>query len=429
MESKLPRGPFNIFSMGGMVFVHAIGVIPPMWLLLIGVLRNMDARLEEAATISGAGPWRTLLTVTVPLMTPGLLAVVILFLVAGLESLETPLALGRTAGIEVLATRVYALLGRTSEGGFSYGAPAALGMGGLAIGIAGICLYLYLVRHASSYAVVTGKGYRPNVINLGPWRYVALLPIILFLLIQVVIPFSILLVTSFQRFYQPMVPGSNPIWTMNNFRDMLDFRFFGQYLVNTLTVSVAAATLTMVLVSFFAWQVVRWPSKATQLVNALAFTPLAIPALISGLAFLLLFVGTPLYGTLILLVLAFVARYLAFGTRLMHAAQLQIHQELEEAAWVGGAGYLRTFFSINLRLLIPAFLNGWLWVLTHASRDFTTPLMVATAGSQLVANQIFGRYLAGQFPISAAMMVMLVTLNITVVVACSRWIYQAVGQE
>jgi len=423
------EGPFNVLSLEGMIFVHAIGIIPSMWLILISVLRVMDPALEEAASVSGASRLRSVLFVTVPLMAPGILAIVILFTVAGIESLETPLALGRPAGIDVMATRVYDLLHQPTGIGFAFGPPAALGLLGLLLGILGIALYLHFTRRASKYVVITGKGYRPRIVRLGRWKYVAVGAIAAYLVLQVVLPFGMLVATSFQRFYQPLAPGSNIAWTTNNYVSMLDYRFFGQYFVNTVLVAVGAATLTMLLVSFLSWQVVRWPSRLTQAVNVLAFMPLAIPGVISGLAFFLLFIGTPLYGTLILLVLAFMSRFLAYGTRLMHSAQVQIHKELEEAAVTAGVPYLRTFLSINLRLLLPAFFNGWLWVLTHTARDFTTPLMVASASSLLASNLIFGRYADGKFPESAAMMVALVLFNVCAVIAGRKWIVRAIGAK
>lgn len=423
------EGPVNIFTLEGMIFVHALGIIPSMWLLLVSVLRNMDPALEEAAATAGASRLGTMLRVTGPLMAPGLLSVVVLFTVLGLESLETPLALGKTAGIDVLATRVYDLLNPATGQGFDYGKPAALGMLGLFVGIIGIAIYLRLIRAANRYAVVTGKAYRPRPIKLGRWRWAALAAVMLFMLVKVVIPFGILVATSFQRFYQPLVPGVNIAWTINNYADMLDYRFFGQYAVNSMIVAFFAATITMLLVSFFAWQLVRWPSKLTQAVNALAFMPLAIPGVISGLAFFLLFIGTPLYGTLILVTMAFTANYLAYGTRLMHSAQVQIHRELEEAALTGGVSYWRSFFFINLRLLIPAFMNGWLWILVQSSRNFTIPLMVASAGAMTVANIIFGRYAGGNFTISAAMMVALVMFNIIAVFIGRKWIARALGEH
>jgi iron(III) transport system permease protein len=421
------EGPFNILSLEGMIFVHAIGIIPSMWLILISVLRVMDPALEEAASAAGVSRLRSTLFVTVPLMAPGILAILILFTVAGLESLETPLALGRPAGVEVMATRVYDLLHLPTGAGFAFGPPAALGILGLILGAVGIGLYLYFTRRASRYVVITGKGYRPRRLKLGRWKFVALGSIALYLVLQVVLPFGMLLVTSFQRFYQPLTPGSTIAWTATNYLSMLDYRFFGQYFVNTLLVSVSAATVTMLFVSFFSWQIVRWPTPLTRAVNVLAFMPLAIPGVISGLAFFLLFIGTPLYGTLVLLVLAFVSRFLAYGTRLMHSAQVQIHKELEEVAVTAGVPYMRTFVLINLRLLMPAFVNGWLWVLTHTARDFTTPLMVASASSLLASNLIFGRYADGKFPESAAMMVVLVTFNVCAVVIGRRWIVRAVA--
>jgi iron(III) transport system permease protein len=422
-------GPINIFTMEGMIFVHALGIVPSMWLLLISVLRNMDPTLEEAAAATGASRWSIIRHVTAPLMKPGLLSIIVLFTVVGLESLETPLALGKTAGIDVLATRVYDLLNSTTGQGVQYGQPAALGVFGLAIGIIGISFYMRLIRAASRYTVITGKAYRPRIIPLGRWRWVAVAFVMLFMLVKVVIPFAVLLATSFQRFYQPLVPGVNIAWTTANYESMLDWRFFGQYALNSLIVAVAAATITMLLVSFFAWQLVRWPSPLTRLVNVLAFMPLAIPGVISGLAFFLLFVGTPLYGTLILVTLAFTANYIAYGTRLMHSAQVQIHRELEEAALTAGVGHVRSFFYINLRLLLPAFVNGWLWIFVNSSRNFTIPLMVASASAQTVANMIFGRYAGGNFPISAAMMIALVTVNVLAVVVGRKWISRAIGDQ
>ncbi|MFN0074493.1 MAG: ABC transporter permease [Chloroflexota bacterium] len=421
------EGPINVFSLGGMIFVQAIGMVPSMWLILISVLRRMDPSLEEAAAAAGAGRMRTLTHVTAPLMAPGLLAIAVLYLVVGMETLETPLALGRTAGIDVLATRVYEMLHTTQ--GFAYGPPATLGMSGLILGLIGISGYLYFLRRANKYAVVTGKGYRPRMITLGAWRWPAVCGVGLYMALAAVIPFAVLVVTSFQQFYQPLVPDVRIIWTLNNYQELLDYRFFGQYFVNTIVVSAIAATVTMLFVTFIAWQLVRWPSRLTQLVNALAFLPLSVPAVISGLAFFLLFIGTPLYGTIALLVLAYTARFIAYGTRLMHAAQVQIHRELEEAALTAGVGQLVTFLQINLRLLLPAFMNGWLWVLTHAARDFTTALVVAGGGVLLASNVIFDRFANGRFPLSAAMMVALVMFNLTAVFIGRKWIGRTIGQD
>jgi iron(III) transport system permease protein len=184
---------------------------------------------------------------------------------------------------------------------------------------------------------------------------------------------------------------------------------------------VGAASLTMLLASLVGWSTVRLPSAVTRLTNMLTFVPLALPGVIVTLAILLMFIGTPLYGSLALITLAFVVRYLSYSTRLMHAAQIQIHRELEEASLTSSVGEVATFVHVNLRLLLPAFVNGWLWIVTHAAKDFTTPLLLASSGSQLVANVIYGRFTGGRFPESAAAMVLLVVLLIAVVAVGRRW--------
>jgi iron(III) transport system permease protein len=428
--SEAAEGPFNIYSLPGLIFVHVLGMVPTMWLFLTAVLRRMDPVLEEAASAAGAGRWRTLRTITAPLMRPGVAAVAISFFLSGLESLELPLALGPTAGIEVLATKIFFSLAPTADLGVNYGIPAAFGLLGLLMGVAGTFLYHHLVRRASDFAVVTGKGYRPRIIELGRWKYLALGAIGLFVIIKVVLPFAVLLYASFLRFYVPPIAEYLPDikWTLIHYERLFDYRFFGRFFVNTLIVALLAATLTMLLVSFIGWLVVRHPSPLSKAINLVAFMPLAIPGVISTLALFLMFVGTPLHGTLALITLAFLARYLAFGTRLMHSAVLQIHKELEEVSHTSGAGSFQTFWRITLRLLFPAFMNGWLWVLVHAAKDFSVALMLASAGSVVVANVIYESFVGGHFNSSAAMLVVLIAFNLIFVIAGRKWIGATLAQ-
>jgi len=424
------EGPFNIYSLPGLIFVHVLGMVPTMWLFLTAVLRRMDPVLEEAASAAGAGRWRVLRTITAPLMRPGVAAVAIYFFLTGLESLELPLALGPTAGVEVLSTKIFFSLAPTADMGVNYAIPAAFGLLGLLMGVAGTFLYLHLVRQASDFAVVTGKGYRPKIIELGRWKYLALAAIGLFVLIKVVLPFAVLLYASFLRFYVPPIGEylADIKWTLLHYERLFDYRFFGRFFVNTLIVALAAATLTMLLVSFIGWLVVRHPSPLSKAINLVAFMPLAIPGVISTLALFLMFVGTPLHGTLALITLAFLARYLAFGTRLMHSAVLQIHKELEEVSHTSGAGNLQTFQRITLRLLFPAFMNGWLWVMVHAAKDFSVALMLASAGSVVVANVIYESFVGGHFNSSAAMLVVLIAFNLLFVIAGRKWIGATLAQ-
>lgn len=420
-------GLLNIYSLRGMIFLHALGLVPSMWLLLTGVLRNMNPSLEEAANTSGVGRIATFRRVTLPLMRPGIAAVVVFYLIHGIEVLELPLALGPNAGVEVVSTRIFFAAMPFGSVPPDYPVAAALGTLALGLGLVGIFVYSYLIRRASAYSVVSGKAYRPTQIKLGAWRWPALMFVGAYLMLKVVLPLGMLLYASFLRFYQPpQLDIGNLPWTLDHYRALADYRSFGQPFWNTIQVAVGAAILTMLLASLVSWLVVRHPSPWTRILNVMAFMPLAVPGVISTLAFFLIFIGTPLYGTLILMVLAFTSRYLAYGTRLMHAAQLQIHKELEEAAATSSVPPWRGFISINLPLLKPAVVNGFLWVLVHASRDFSVALLLATAGSLLTGNVIYGAFIGGRYPPAAAMIVALVAFNALVVMLGRRYVMRAV---
>jgi iron(III) transport system permease protein len=164
------RGPFNIYTMWGMVFVTGIIAVPSMWLLLLALFRNFDPRLEEAAATSGAGRWQVLKRVTVPLMLPGILAVLVYFTIIFIEVFEVPLAIGTTAKIPVLSVKIYLLTSRAEEG-YHYGAAATFGLMTLVLGGLLMVGYLRAVRVSAKFAVVTGKGYRPRLVQLGQLKY------------------------------------------------------------------------------------------------------------------------------------------------------------------------------------------------------------------------------------------------------------------
>jgi iron(III) transport system permease protein len=171
---------------------------------------------------------------------------------------------------------------------------------------------------------------------------------------------------------------------------------------------------------------VRRTGVLTRVLNILAFVPLAVPGIISTLAFFLIFIGTPLHGTLFLMTLAFASRYLAYVTRLMQAAQIQIHRELEEAAATSSVSPIRGLLFINLPLLRPAVINGFLWVFVHAAKDFSVGLLLASSSTLLAANLIYGSFTTGKLPAASAMMVVLVGMNMLVVAVGRRYLQRPV---
>jgi iron(III) transport system permease protein len=418
-------GLFNIYSLPGMIFVQGLGIVPSMWLLLTAVLRNMNPALEEAASTSGSSRRRTFRRVTFPLMRPGVAAVLVYYLVAGIEMLELPLALGPNAGVEVLSTRIFYAVAPVGAAAPNYAVAAAFGVLGLVLGVIGISYYAHLMKRGERFSVVSGKAYRPTIIRLGRWRWPAFAFIGAFMMLKVILPSVALIYASFLKFYQPPRLEGLP-FTLRNYVGLLTYDRFGKFFVNSFLVSVGASVLTVLLASLVAWVTVRRTGALTRVLNILAFVPLAVPGIISTLAFFLIFIGTPLHGTLFLMTLAFASRYLAYVTRLMQAAQIQIHRELEEAAATSSVSPIRGLLFINLPLLRPAVINGFLWVFVHAAKDFSVGLLLASSSTLLAANLIYGSFTTGKLPAASAMMVVLVGMNMLVVAVGRRYLQRPV---
>ncbi len=417
------RGPLNIFSISGMVFVTVISSVPSIWLLLLGLFRNMDPALEDAAATAGANRFSIMRRITLPLLRPGIVTVLILYLVFMIEFFEIPLILGLTAGYRVLSVQIYLNTTQTDMEGLPiYGLAATYAVIALTLGVVLIALYLYVVRRQEKYAVVTGKGYRPAIVKLGKWKYPCLALFGLYLFLDVVLPFFIIAWTSFQPFYRAPSFEGFKTFTLENYQLLLGGRGVTEMLINSAIVPTASACATMLLATLIAWLAVRRPSPLTRTINALTFLPLAIPAPVIGLALIVVYLRVPLpiYGTLWILIIAFTTRYLAYSTRLMHAAQLQIDKSLDEAAYVSGAGHFSSFFRINVRLLMPAFIDGWIWVFAHAIRDFTLPLYLASGTSAVIANKVFRHYTTGDYQIASTFMVLLFVIVVIIAMITRR---------
>ena len=386
------QGPFNVFSLWGLVFVTGLAIAPTMWLLLLGVLRNMDPSLEEAGQTAGFGRLGVLRRITIPLMRPGLLGVVAYYGVVVIAIFEIPLAIGLRSGIHVLSTKLFLLTRSAVEGDPNYGVAAAFGLISVGFALVFVLIYVRALRDSSRFAVVSGKAYRPRRIKLGRWRWAALGVVLAYFMLQVFLPFFVLAWSSFLTFYQPPSIAALGSLNLEQYRELFKTGRMGQSLLNTAIVVFVAATFTLLLASVISWFVVRRPSFISRTLNILTFMPLALPGVVIAVAFLILFIRTPLYGTLALMIMAYVLAVLAFTSRLTNAAQIQLDKSLEEAAVTSGMSPVTSFIRITLPLMFPTLINGWMWAAVHIMRNFTIPLFLAGFGSPLIANVIYVRF-------------------------------------
>ena len=278
-----------------------------------------------------------------------------------------------------------------------------------------IWLYYRFTRRSYSFVTVTGKGFRPQRIKLGKWKYGAAVVCFLYFCVALVLPMLILFWSSVQKFYVPPSWAALSNMTFEFYWELLSGQsHLGLALFNTIILALLTATATMMISFFVGWFSVRVRTPLSKTLDTISFLPHAVPSVVIALAVMLLYLSfrNPFYGTIILISIALTARFLAFGSRTMAAGFLQIHPELEEAARVSGGSMLRTYWRILLPLAAPAFINGWIWVAVHAARELTAALMLYTPDSVIISTSVWVLWEQGEGTVASALGVVLVLVLI-----------------
>jgi iron(III) transport system permease protein len=395
-----------------MMLVSGIGMVPSIYVLVSHVFARFDARLEESARASGASAPTTFRRITVPLLRPALLTGAIFYFVNTLDNFEGPALLGMPRDIFVFSTYIYRSL-RTVSALPNYGLTSAFAMVLLGIATVLVVFYARSVRHAERFAVVTGKGYRPSLVNLGRWRWLALTLVVLYFSISALLPLVMVLWASLSpTFSVPSLSGLGGL-TPARYVRLAHSETFLRALTNTLLVTTVTATATMLLSSVVAWIAVRQRSIWGKLADWLPFINLANPSIILASALLFFFVGIPLpiYGTNWIIIIGLIMAYLPYGTRIMGPAYLQIHRELEEAARISGASTIQTMIRIVLPLVRTAVWRGWLWMFIHGTTATTIPVVLGGIDNQTVTTLLFITLLEeGDLEMASTMAVPLVVI-------------------
>ena len=399
----------NVYSMWGMILIEGIGFVPLTFLLMSAVFRSMDASFEEAAIVAGASPLRAFWEVTLGMGVPAICALAMLIFIRTFESFEVPALVGLAGNINVLTTTIYQSARRT--GAANYGESGAYSICLVLIVTALLIWQNNLARNAHRYQTITGKGYRPRIVDLGGWRYLSSSLLVLLFLLVTVIPAAILVFTSLQPFYEGVSLGSLNRVTLENYHVLFGPGSFRDSIANTLILGVATATLVVPFTALCAWLVVRQVPGAV-LLDHLTMLPLVFPAIILGVAFLNIFVNMPLplYGTLLSVIIASSVRYLSYGMRYAYAGALQIQPDLEGQAAISGASRASVFWRIVLPLLAPTLINSWLLIFLLSVQAVSLPLLLVGPGSEVMAVTLFELWQNGQVTELAAMGVLWIVL-------------------
>lgn len=382
-------GPvINIYSLFGMIFIESLLWSPFVFLMLAAAFRSMDPSLEEASAVCGARIWQTMRRVSLRLMLPAFFSVLLLIFIRSFESFEIPALVGLPGDVRVLTTSIYIDAQKLPP---QYGSAGAFSVLLMLVVAATLYLYFRVTREGDRFQTVTGKGYRPTVIQLGRWRYVAAFVLITYAIVLLVLPFLIILWASLLPFYiQPSLEAIDRL-TLKNYLTALHFPKITDSVKNSILLGLGSASAVMVLTLLASWLLVRTKMRGRWLLDLLTTLPLLFPGIVMGLAILrfYLFVPIPVYGTLWILLIAFVTRYIPYGIRYTHSGLLQLHRELEEAAYTAGASWSNCMRRIILPLMTPSFLGGWVFIFLLSAKELSMSVLLVSPQTPVVSVAIF----------------------------------------
>jgi iron(III) transport system permease protein len=397
----------NIYTMAGMIWVDGLHYSPMAFLLMTAAFRSMDPSLEESALMSGASVLQIARRITLKLAWPAALGSLLILFVRSIESFEVPALLGLPVGIHVYTSSIYQAIHQYPS---QIGLAAAYAVTLLLITSLGIYAQSRLSSQGSRFSTVTGKGFRPRTIDLGKWRYLTAAIFILYFVVIVLLPFLVLLWSSLQKFYSaPSLEALGRV-SLDSYRAVLDYPQFSRSVWNSLVLAVGSAAVIMLTSAVISWIVVRTKVPGRWMLDNLASLPLVFPGLVLGLAIMIcyLHVDIGVYGTLWIILIAYVTRFLPYGMRYTSTSMLQIHKELEESAAMSGASWGMTFRRIILPLLKPGLLAGFIYVMIVSIRELSSSILLYSPGTEVVSIMIWELWQNGQYVELSALGVMLI---------------------
>lgn len=408
---------FSLYNLPGMWFVQGISFVPASVFMLSAAYRAMDPALEEAAYTSGVGKLVTFWRILVPLTWPAIAAVFVYYFITAMSVFEAPAILGLPNGIFVLSSAIFEAV-EARDGMPKYGEAGALGMFIIAVGFVASLFYVRIIKQTQKYAVVTGRGYKPRLVQLGKWKPLAVGFVVLYFCAELLLPFLIFFWASLLPYLR--VPSWEALHklTLINYANIFDYGGTEPF-VNTLILIAVAPLLTIALSIPVSWIVVRSRFAYRGTLDTLVFLSQAIPNIVLAVTLLYLFLiarsALPIYGTIVTLILANIINSLAYATRTVNSSMIQIHRELEEAARVSGVPGFVTVIKVTMPLVASAVFNGWLWVVLLTYREVTMALVLGSPDNRVISTVIWALWSEGRVPqVSALGVVMMATFFVLV---------------
>jgi iron(III) transport system permease protein len=401
--------PFDIYTYAGITWTMGIYIAPYVMMIVAAALRNMDPSLEEAAQVSGLSRLRTMLTITLPVVAPSILSGAVLAFVIGIGLFGTPVLLGMTKEIYLVTTRIYLELQQYPP---SYGIVAVLSLYLMLLSVVANLLQRWVLR-GRSFVTVTGKGFRPRIIKLGLSRFAVAGGIWLYLVLTVIAPVAVITVAAVSTYTW------SGVFTWAHLAFLWESPDVAATLWNSVLITIIAATATTILGLAVSWITTRTRMMGRGLIEDLVLLPMSVPSLAFalGVSFFWLWMPWSVYGTVWIIVIGLVGRYVSYSVRAITSSLVQLHPELEESARVCGYGWLQTMRRITLPLAMPAIISSWVMVYSIFISELSMVLPLYTADTRTISILSFDTWAVGQFPQVASLSLLQLVLGVGVMYA------------
>ena len=383
----LSENPFNIYTIGGLVWVLTTFYYPYAFITISRAMEKMDPSLEEASKISGASPLKTVLTVTFPIMLPSIVAAGLLVFISAASCYGIPSIIGAPGQIDTVTTRIIDYVYVGSAEGLNDATALAVSL----MVIANIVLYIStFMCGKKQYITVSGKSTRPNIVELGKWRLPITILVSLFALIVVIIPFATVAMTSFTKNLGKPLTSAN--FTTRYWEILLTRKGILDTAKNSLIAASTAATAGIIISCVMAWLLTRTKTKGRYIPDFLITLGSGTPSVVIALALIMTMSGRffiNIYNTLFIMIAAYMVKYLLMGMRTVVSAMNQIHPSLEEAALISGAEWQRGFWDVTLPLIAPSVVAGWFLIFMPSFYELTMSTLLYSTDTKTIGYELF----------------------------------------
>jgi iron(III) transport system permease protein len=409
----LDEGPINIGTPFGMGFVQGLNLAPLAFIFTVQMFRAMNPLLEDAARIAGLGFAATLRCITLPLATPGILAAGIYIFTIGIATFDIPAVLGLGNRVYLFSTYMYVQT-FPQEYVPRYGITAAIGTAMISVALLLTFWYGQVLRRGSRYEVITGKGYRPKPTKLGRWAVFSWCLIGFYAFIAKVLPVMMIAFVAFSPYVAPPSIDMLSQLSLSNFY-RVNWELVIRGLRNTVTLMLVVPTVVVLFSFCISWLVVRSRSRARYALEFGAFLPHTLPEILFAIGALLLALFVlrgvvPLYDTVWLIAIVYIVVRIAFATRAMNGALLQVHKELEEAASVAGLSIARTARRIVLPLIRSTIFSVWIWTMLLVYREVTAAVFLTSQNSITLPAVVWSYWNAAGMTEASMVTILMITL-------------------